>query len=68
MVRSASVRAASTNCGSFISNSACSGVLVRSRRTRHASRDGASNVLISGGGAVRFQNVYMLRRCTFSWP
>ena len=50
-------RAASTNCVSFISTSACSGVLVRARRTVHDSRDGASNVCMDGGGAVRFQKV-----------
>jgi len=61
-------REASTNCGSFIISSAWSGVLVRSRRTTHDSRDGASRVVIWGGGDVRFQNVYMLRRCTLSNP
>ncbi len=61
-IRSASLRAASTYVGSFISTSACSGVFVRSRRTVHVSRSGASNVLSVGGGTVRFQNVYMPRR------
>ena len=39
------------------SSSAWSGVLVRSRRTMQASREGASKVVICGGGAVRFQKV-----------
>ncbi len=68
MARSASARAHSKYCGSFSSISACNGVSVRSRRTTHDSRDGASKMLISGGGDVRFQKVYMLRRCTFSLP
>ena len=66
--RSANTRAASMNCGSLSSTSACKGVLVRSRRTVQASREGASNVVICGGGEVRFQNVYMLRRWTLSCP
>ena len=33
------------------------GVLVRSRRTEHDSRWGASSSVIPGGGLVRFQNV-----------
>ena len=37
---------------SFISNNACKGVLVRSRRTVHDSRDGASNVAMPGGGEL----------------
>ena len=45
------------NCGSFIMSRAWSGVFVRSRRTWQASREGASNVVICGGGEVRFQNV-----------
>jgi hypothetical protein len=36
--------------------------LVRDRRTVQASRDGASNVSSDGGGDVRFQKVYRLRR------
>ena len=56
-VRSARPRAASMNCGSFIRSSAWSGVLVRSRRTWHDSREGASKVVICGGGEVRFQKV-----------
>ncbi len=55
--RSPNALAHSTYCGSFINSSACSGVLVRSRRTQHASRDGASNVLNCGGGEVRLMNV-----------
>ena len=55
--RSARARAASTNCGSFISTRAWSGVSVRSRRTVHASREGASKAVICGGGDVRFQKV-----------
>ena len=45
-----------------MSTSACSGVFVRARRTTQASRLGASKVTIDGGGAVRFQNEYRLRR------
>ncbi len=56
-VRSARPREASTNCGSFKRSRAWSGVLVRSRRTVQASRDGASKVVICGGGEVRFQKV-----------
>ena len=37
-------------------------MFVRARRTTHVSRSGASNVLNPGGGQVRFQNVYRLRR------
>ena len=44
------------------STRACSGVLVRARRTTHVSRSGASKVTSDGGGAVRFQNVYIVRR------
>ena len=68
MMRSANLRAASTYVGSFIKMSACRGVLVRSRRTVQASREGASRIAICGGAAVRFQNVYRLRRWTFSGP
>ena len=39
------IRAASTNCGSFIVTSACSGVLVRSRRTVQISRVGALKIV-----------------------
>src|SRR5262245_7019535 len=53
---------------SLSNKSACKGVFVRSRRATHASRDGASKVVICGGGEVRFQNVYRLRRCTLSVP
>ena len=60
--RSARRRAASTNCGSFSVTSACSGVLVRSRRTVQVSRLGALKMSIDAGGAARFQNVYRLRR------
>ena len=42
--------------------SACSGVLVRSRRTVQFSRLGALKISMDAGGALRFQNVYMLRR------
>ena len=58
----ASTRAASTNCASFIVTSACSGVLVRSRRTVQVSRVGALKMSIDAGGALRFQNVYRERR------
>jgi hypothetical protein len=43
--------------GSFIINSACTGVLVRSRREVQLSRVGASKIDICGGGMARFQNV-----------
>ena len=59
MAAPASTRAASTNCTSFIVTSACSGVLVRSRRTMQISRVGALNMSMEAGGALRFQNVYM---------
>jgi hypothetical protein len=36
--------------------------MVTSRRATQTSRDTASNVLIDGGGDVRRQNVYRLRR------
>ena len=62
IIRSASLRIASTYVGSFISTSACSGVLVRARRTVHTSRSGASNVDRAGGGLVPFQKVYIVRR------
>ena len=42
------------------------GVEVRERKTAQISRPGASKVVIEGGGTVRFQNVYMLRRYRFS--
>ena len=58
----AKARAASTYCGSFRSNSACSGVFVRSRRTMQDSRLGASSVASCGASAVRFKNVYSVRR------
>ena len=35
---------------------------MRARRTTQVSRSGASKSAIEGGGQVRFQNVYMLRR------
>src|SRR5262245_30878467 len=59
---SASLRDASTYVGSFIRIRACSGVFVRLRRTVQVSRSGASNVTSCGGGEVRFQNVYIVRR------
>ena len=37
--------------------SACSGVLVRSRRTVKCNRVGALKMSIDAGGAERFQNV-----------
>src|SRR5215472_15036674 len=73
-MRSPSLRDASTYVGSFISTSACRGVFVRGRRTVHTSRSGASSVTSDGGGAVRFQNVYIVRRyrslpwlCSYTW-
>ena len=56
-IRWARWRAASKYCGSFMSMRACSGVLVRSRRTMQDSRGGASAMDICGGGEVRFQKV-----------
>src|SRR5262249_52037419 len=50
--RAAKFRAASTNCGSFSVTSACSGVLVRSRRTAQVSRLGALKMSIDAGGAA----------------
>ena len=41
---------------------ACNGVEVAWRRATHTSRVGASSVIMAGGGEVRFQNVYRLRR------
>ena len=55
IVRSAAMRAASTNCGSFHSTSAWSGVFVTSRFVVQNSRVGASSVSIVGGGTARFQ-------------
>jgi hypothetical protein len=46
--RAPSASAASTNAGSLRVTSACSGVLVRERRSVHASRLGASNVVKLG--------------------
>ena len=63
---SASTRAASTNCTSLSVSSAAIGVFVRSRRTVQVSRFGALSTSIAAGGALRFQNVYMLRRYRFS--
>src|SRR5438045_2708790 len=57
-----------------MSTRACKGVFVRARRTVQVSRSGASKVVKVGGGEVRFQNVYMVRRyrslpwlCTYVW-
>jgi len=36
--------------------------VLTARRAVHFSRSGASKVMSDGGGEVRFQNVYMLRR------
>src|SRR5437764_1492033 len=52
-MRSASFRAASKCCTSFISCSAWSGVLPRSRRLHEDSRLGASKFDMYGCGAVR---------------
>src|SRR3954471_12388434 len=62
IIRSASLRLASRYVGSLRRTSAWSGVLVCGRRTWQNSRSGASNVFSAGGGAVRFQKVYRLRR------
>lgn len=64
--RSASIRDASVYVGSFRRTSACNGVFVAGRRTIQNSRSGASNVCRDGGGTVRFQNVYIERRYSFS--
>ena len=55
--RSASLRAASTNCGSFIVTRACKGVFDLGRRIQTTSRDGASKVSMLAGGAARFHKV-----------
>ena len=56
-VRAARSFALSRPCSSLSAASACSGVFVAVRRTTQAVRSGASKMVISGGGAVRFQNV-----------
>jgi hypothetical protein len=61
ITRSASFRAASTYCTSFIRASACSGVLVRPRRNVQTSRLGASKVDMEGYGFERLQVVYNAR-------
>lgn len=48
---------AATNCGSFITTSACRGVFVALRTTEQVSRVGASKIASTGGGEVRFQKV-----------
>jgi hypothetical protein len=53
----ASAWAASKNAGSFNVVSACSGVLVRTRRTVHVSRLVESKVSMVGYPAVRRANV-----------
>src|SRR2546422_51715 len=58
-ILSANLREASTKIGSFQRTRACIGVLDIERRTTQNSRSGASNVSMSGGGTVRFQNVYI---------
>jgi hypothetical protein len=47
---------------SFNRARACRGVLVLWRRTVQTFRSAASKVVIVGGGTVRFQKVYRLRR------
>ena len=66
ITRCARTRAASTKVTSFIRFSACNGVLVRDSRTVQLSRIAESKFAINGGGAVRFQNVYRLRRYSVS--
>src|SRR6185437_12839950 len=61
-IRSASFRDASTKPVSFNKASACSGVLVLDSRTQQISRPAASKAASTGGGDVRFQYVYRLRR------
>ena len=56
-MRAASTRAASTNCGSLSSTSACSGVLVRCRLTVQKRRSAASKLIADGGGDERFHTV-----------
>ena len=55
IIRSPSIRAASTYVTSFIKLSACNGVFVRVSLTMQVSRPAASNVIIDGGAMVRFQ-------------
>ena len=52
----------STNAGSFISVSACSGVFERMRRVHAASPAGASNIFSAGCGVFRQRYVYAARR------
>ena len=66
ITRSANTRAASTNVTSFIRSSACSGVLVNTGLTMWLSRAEASKLAMDGGGIVRLQNVYRLRRYRLS--
>src|SRR5258706_12264880 len=47
---------------SFNNVNACNGVFERSRRAKHASPVAPSNVLVIANGAVRFANVYKVRR------
>ena len=63
IIRRASAPDASTNTLSLSVASACSGVLVRGRRSAQTSRLGASNAMNAAYGAVRRQNVYRPRRC-----
>ena len=56
-MRRARAWAASTYTGSLSTVRACSGVLVRGRRATQNSRLGASKLVNSGYGVVRFQNV-----------
>ena len=55
--RPASLRAASTHCGSFIVMKAWSGVLLRARFVQTTSREVASKVSMLAGGEARFQKV-----------
>src|SRR5262249_61921193 len=59
---------ASTNTGSLSVTRACSGVLVRMRRTLQVVRSGASKVVADGYGALRRQRVYSaLRQRSSPW-
>ncbi len=62
----ASSRENSSQVSSFINTRACNGVVVIRRFITQASRDGASNNSICGGGEACFQNVYIPRRYSLS--
>src|SRR3974377_478589 len=57
IIRSASLRDASTNVTSFIRSSAWSGELVRVSSTAHCSRLGEAKFIMNGAGTGRFPQV-----------